>query len=376
MNPYVMDISSSRIQNAMLNLGIEPKELIRKVFEDFATKNSKEEIQIVRYNFFKRKQEELVRQIKDYIKTEIIRGFEINSSSKNQESSNNDFLITSLQYPESKLCLKPKARPVDIISKALSEVKEAISERETIDKKLQHSKEVREKARSAISKIRLKFSEFKERQKENLERIKYNEQKNIAKLLRCSTSASPNKLIIKQKFTRFSQSQTRNSSHKDLDIETQIKQYEQKMVKSKNLHDLSNLNKKKAISKLLERGFKIPKVKDLEEKELNEKLTQLVFKSKTLENRKFENLRQKEQIRYKIKEKNEEKMSRAQSRIKERAFCESVKARSLEKKLQVSNSLLEKKHFNWKREIEVRNEMQRLKDEEMLNNAERKKRIM
>lgn len=44
--------------------------------------------------------------------------------------------------------------------------------------------------------------------------------------------------------------------------------------------------------------------------------------------------------------------------------------------MQASNSMLEKKYMNWKKELEIRNEIQRLKDLEAMTNAERKKRIM
>lgn len=46
MNPYVIDISSSRVQNAMSTLGIHPSELQNKVFEDFATKDPNNEIKL------------------------------------------------------------------------------------------------------------------------------------------------------------------------------------------------------------------------------------------------------------------------------------------------------------------------------------------
>lgn len=52
------------------------------------------------------------------------------------------------------------------------------------------------------------------------------------------------------------------------------------------------------------------------------------------------------------------------------------KAKDLEEKMQASNSMLEKKYMNWKKELEIRNEIQRLKDLEAMTNAERKKRIM
>ncbi|OMJ93821.1 hypothetical protein SteCoe_3145 [Stentor coeruleus] len=376
MNFYVIDTSSLRVQNAMLNLGIEASELLKKVFEDFAAKDANEEIQIVRYNFFKRKQQELVRQIKEYIKEELMRGLEKTTQSKKQESSNNDFLITSLPYSDRKTVQRPKLNYRGLVSKALLEVKESINEKEALDKRLKHGQELREKAKSALAQSRMKFSELKEKQKLNLEKIRYNEQTNLSKLHRGYTSISPDYLSHKKKYINYSQTQSRNSSITEISIDDQMKKYEQKMSRSKQLHDLFTKNRKEAASKLLKRNLKQNTIINNEEKELTERLTKYVTKNKTAEIKRFEHRKQQNEYRFKLKEKHDERRIRAQTRIRERDVFYNERIKEIEKKMEITNGVIEKKNFDWKKELEIKNELQRLKDEEALSNAERKKRVM
>jgi hypothetical protein len=155
-----------------------------------------------------------------------------------------------------------------------------------------------------------------------------------------------------------------------------MKKYEQKMSKSKQLHDLFTKNRKEAASKLLKRNKKPSFTTNNEEKELTERLTKYVTKNKTAEIRRFEHKKQQNEHRFKLREKHDERRTRAQTRIKERDFSYSEKAKEIEKKLEVSNGIIEKKNFDWKKELEIKNELQRLKDEEALSNVERKKRVM
>ncbi|OMJ75633.1 hypothetical protein SteCoe_25190 [Stentor coeruleus] len=376
MNPYVVDLTNLRIQKAMLNLGIDSIEMIRKPIEDFKDKDTSEEVQIVRYNFYKRKQQELVRQIKEYIKDELMRGLEKSIQGKKQESVSNEILITSVTYPERKASTRPKIRNKDIINKALIEAKEAINYKKILDNKLKQGVELREKAQSALAKSRMKFYEFREKQKENLEKIRNAEQNKLSKTLSGYYSVSPTSFSYKKKPNVYSKTQSRASSIVDLDIESQIKKYEQKMIKSKNLHDLFTQTKKNAASKLLERNFRYSKAMENEEKILSERLTKYVNKNKTAEIRRSEHKRLQSENRERLREKHDEKRLKAQCRVKEKEEFDIEKAKRIEKRLEISNGILEKKNLDWKKELEIRNEMQRLKDEEALSNAERKKRVM
>lgn len=376
MNPYVVDLTNLRIQKAMLNLGIDSMEMVRKTIEDFGNKDTSEEVQIVRYNFYKRKQQELIRQIKEYVKDELMRGLEKSMQGKKQESVSNEILITSVTYPERKVSARQKMTNKDIINKALLEEKETINYQKTLENKLRQGVELREKAQSALAKNRMKFYGFREKQKENLEKIRYDEQNKLSKTLRGYYSVSPTSFSYKKKQSVYSKTQSRGSSITEIDIESQITKHEQKMNKSKNLHDLFTKTKKDAASKLLERNFKYPKATENQEKILSERLTKYVNKSKTAEVRRSEHRRQQSEIRERMREKHDERRTKAQSRVKEREYFDNEKARIIEKKMEISNGILEKKTLDWRKELEIRNEMQRLKDEEALSNAERKRRVM
>ena len=88
MDYYVLDVQKPRIQKAMLSLGIGTEELLEKTPDDFSGRDVKDEIRNLRYNFFIRKQQELIRQIKAFAKEDILKDFERNKQQKVKDSAN------------------------------------------------------------------------------------------------------------------------------------------------------------------------------------------------------------------------------------------------------------------------------------------------
>lgn len=374
MSAYVIDVLNPRLEKAMLALGINSEELIRKNLGDFSGRNITENIRNLRFNFFMRKQVELVRQVKALAKEEILKEYERNQMAKKNNQSN-DLLLTAVSFPDSQ---KKTSKYDEIVNKTYLEVAGAFTEKKKIESKLKHGQEIREKAKSELSKKKMKILELKEKQQENFEKIKIFEEKYIQNYDRAQSSkSSPKKIWSRNKFIMPSQTHSRNNSACDLEIANEITKYEAKMQKSKELHEIGIKNKKQAMSKLLEKPDRLVKLIDTNKETIElQRIFQLVSKSKVSESRRFKFIQKNAETRGKLREKLEERTRRAQSKLKEREIFDQKRAKTIERKMENSNSLMKEKHQNWLRELEVKNELQRLKDEESMLNAERKKRIM
>lgn len=372
MDYYAIDITKPRIQKAMANLGIEEDELLIKVPDDFGGKESTDEIRQMRFNYFERKQLELVRQIKSFVKDDILRNREKALKNESKAKQSGEILITSTAEILEDNFIKTKNNFRKIVDKTIVDVKEAFLEKKAIEDKLKVGERNRKKAQSAVSKNRVKIEELKEKQKENMRIIRENERKKLGLYYRSACSASPKRF---RSTNRLQETRSRSSSIQEPDIDEKISQYEEKMNRSKILYELTIQSKKNAVAKLLERNEKKSKTP---EKELNmvEKISKIIQKNKTAEDKRFLYMKQMAESREKNKEKQNERRQRAKSRIKEQELVEKQKGKEFEKKMKISNSLMQQKHCNWVKELELRSEMQRLRDEEALNNAERKKRIM
>ena len=374
MEYYAIDITKPRIQKAMENLGIAEEELVLKTQDDFGAKESNEEIRKLRFNYYERKQSELVRQIKSFVKEDILRFREKALRSERKDKPSTEVLITSLGDALEESLMKTKTNFRKIVDKTFYDVKGAFTEKNAIDEKLRAGEKNRKKAKSALSKNRSKNVELKEKQLENLKLIRESEKEKLRSYYRNTCSASPKRFKSTKGLYEESRSRSRSGSVQDIDIDEKIFQYEEKMNRSKLLYELTIQRKKNAVSKLLERT-KRPKILE-QQNSLVEKISKLVVKNKTAEDRRYSHMKLMAETREKNKEKQDERRQRAQTKLKEREVQEKNRGKEIEKRMKISNSLLQKKHKNWAKELELRNEMQRLKDEEALNNAERKKRIM
>ena len=377
MDYYVLDVQKPRIQKAMLSLGIGTEELLEKTPDDFSGRDVKDEIRNLRYNFFIRKQQELIRQIKAFAKEDILKDFERNKQQKVKDSANAYFSFATATLTN-KDTIQSANKYQNIVDRTYSEVAEAFTEKKALETKLKHGEEIREKARSEQSKRKMKITEFKEKQQQNYIKLKEIQERNIRNYDRAySTRSSRRKNISKNKFFEYLTSSSRNSSVAEIEVSSHIENYEKKMNKSKLIYDLGIKNKKQAASKLLERSEKLSKMLEAnKETEEQQRVINLISKTQSAETRRYGFLKQQAEARAKLREKNDLRTQKAQCKLKEREILNKSRANNIEKKMKISSNLLEQKHSNWARELEIRNELQRLKDEEAMLNAERKKRIL
>ena len=371
---YILDINRELIKKALLCLGIESEELRRRNLESFQERGISEDIKHLRYNFFLRKQQELVRQIKAHIKEEILR-----SIAKKQESDKNisDILeeFDSFDTQENKL-EKVKQRYQVIINRYFTNTKECLLGNQELEYKLIQGKKIRETIKTSMSRQRMKMQELRIKQKENYENKAKFKLDNSVCISRDSQSQPPSKSINRKMAGISPLSISKIDSYSELEISAKLKQYEEKMDKSKILYDNFMKNKKDAISRALERSVKSMKITEIEKnEEFNKKLSKIIEKSQSVEKRRDLFLKTQTENRIRQQIIKDGRRVKAKETFNEKERLQQLKIQELERKMEKSHNLLEEKNDKWCKELELRNELQRLKEDEILLNAERKKRI-
>ena len=371
---YILDINRELIKKALLCLGIESEELRRRNLESFQERGISEDIKHLRYNFFLRKQQELVRQIKAHIKEEILR-----SIAKKQESDKNisDILeeFDSIDTQENKL-EKVKQRYQVIINRYFTNTKECLLGNQELEYKLIQGKKIRETIKTSMSRQRMKMQELRIKQKENYENKAKFKLDNSVCISRDSQSQPPSKSINRKMAGISPLSISKIDSYSELEISAKLKQYEEKMDKSKILYDNFMKNKKDAISRALERSVKSMKITEIEKnEEFNKKLSKIIEKSQSVEKRRDLFLKTQTENRIRQQIIKDGRRVKAKETFNEKERLQQLKIQELERKMEKSHNLLEEKNDKWCKELELRNELQRLKEDEILLNAERKKRI-
>jgi hypothetical protein len=350
----------------MLALGIEDDELLLKTEDDFSSKGITPDVRHLRFAFFSRKQQELLRQIKTFMKEEYIRFNEqksrISDSDHDQSFSGQDMF--------NELISKTKQKNQEIIQKHLSSVQNNFSEIKAIEARLQNGQKIRENLKSSVTKQRMKMMEFKQKQLENLE--KYSKSPIRVKSSNRKHDLSPAKFVRRRDLSpkaRFNHDDFLNEE----ETIKKIQGFEEKMEKSKELSESFIQSKKEAISKLLEKSSKSHQ-KTSNDLEYNEKLLKIVEKANQADIRRGNLLKIQTERRIKQKEIEEQRRSKTRSKLNENRKDLEKKNKDIEEKMRRSEYVLEKKQEKWMKELEIRNELQRLRDEETLLNAERKKR--
>jgi hypothetical protein len=246
-----------------------------------------------------------------------------------------------------------------------------------LETKLLKGKKNRENSKSAVSRQRIRMQEFKKLQAEN-----YEKQQKAQELTNKSSSRLENFGIFSEisknkKKTSYSPTPfLRTDSNSDTEIDTLIRKYEEKMDKSKHIYNSFLKNKQQAISRILEKSLKTTKNLNSDKPEdYNDKLVKLVEKTYKADKRRDVIIKTQTEKRIRQKEIQDQRRSLTRSKMDEKQKDIEKKLKEIEEKMRRSEQFLEKKHDKWLKEQEIRNEIQRLKDEETLMNVERKKRI-
>jgi DNA repair exonuclease SbcCD ATPase subunit len=370
---YAIDVTHERVKSAMLILGIEENELLTKTLEDFAEKSINSDVRSLRYSFFNRKQQELVRQIKAHIRAEVMRSHELRSTSNVAEDLS-DVLDTSTKQDDQ--IEKIKKRHHELLEKHLARVKDSIKDIRALEAKLKQGQRLRETVRMSVSRQKQRMHELKAKQQENIHKVMIGTDKiSLSSIHNRGDLATPSKQKC-LKIASCSPISTAKRETSEIEISKKIKNFEDKMEKSKELHLELIQNKKEAAAKMLERSLTSSKQSEMNKSsDYRDRLSKLVEKSMRADERRFNIMKMQTEKRIRNKEMQQERRAKTRSKLDEKQRILEKRFKEIEGKMQRAENCLEKKHEKWAKELELRNELHRLRDEEMMNNVERKKRI-
>ena len=227
---YALDINNQRVKQAMDNFGIDKEELLIKTINDFGSKGTRDEIKKLRYDYYSKRLEETVRQIKDSLRSNTIRIKDDNM--KKETIMSEDSISASQVLNENKRnFLNEKNK--EILITALEEIKEELA---LIPKK--------ERPRSMAQPRSNKFSrieQLKKTQQQNFNKIKQIEEVKVRKALN-DTSYLPRsvKSAIRSRELKSLNNSLRKSlnySASEEEIVRKLNDYQEKIEKSKILHE-------------------------------------------------------------------------------------------------------------------------------------------
>lgn len=367
---YAIDITRPRTKSAMLALGVHPDELIKKSLEDFAGRNVSKEVQQLRFNYYTRKLKEVIRQLTAFIKEENLRKIK-----------------TSLDKPESPAVfltqLSTCEETVDEIQEMKNQVKNRIGKdwemmrkleniQKDVDNRLCNGNKVRERVKSQVIERRKLKRRFQERQVENLARIQEEAERKILEYDRKVEKGLWRGRAQSIDYSLISMSRRPlQDSQNDLDVDLKLQQFDAKMKKSLKIHEKSLQSRQQALLSL-RKAVKSPSIH-------NSSLTdvlKMLKKQEKVQARRHSMLQLQQEYRQKLREKHETRRSVALERLKDDELKEKRRTQAIERRMKASEDLLKEKHENWAKEMELKNELAKLRDEEALLNAERKRRVL
>lgn len=370
---YAIDITRARTKLAMLTLGIEPEELLLKSFEDFASRGISEEVQKLRYNYYSRKLQEVVRQINAHIREETMRRLQTNLASPKTQV----FLtqLSTCEEEEVDEVAEIKKREQKKLKKNFKTLNDSILIGQEIEKRLRLSDEVRERVRSEIVEKRMKMQKFKDKQQENWAKIQneLNKKSKKYKPGRPDEGRKSEKPKVGEGFSKYSKTLT-EFNESDEEVEMKMTQFDDKMLRSQRLYEKCVQQKKEAASKLLEKNY-FHKVEENPDDDL-QKITKMIEKKKRVDARRHSYMIELQERRDSLKQKHEERRSVALERVKKEERLIKDRNLAIERRMEASERLLKQNHEKLMKELELKNELSKLRDEEALLNAERKRRIM
>lgn len=368
---FAIDVENPRVQQSLLLLGIQEEDLLIKTLESFNCKETPEHIQQLRYSYYVKKQEDLVKQIKSHIKQTILKEIQLKSLNPTKLSQSTP-KTSSTPDPIERLS-RIKEKHKEKIEKTMKSIQDSFYGLQAIQKKLNEGESLRARLRSENLNKLAKNQENKEKQLENLMNLKITE-RNKWKNKRNLSSITPRMSISKKVSSRKSLSA--KSSESQEDIQNFMEKYQEKMKKHEEIYQQNIEKKRKVASMLSQKAENTCKAMKLGVKIDNEDVfLKLITKHKEAERKRKEKQDQFLENLEKSKQLTQEKREKASQRLSDHEKFLKKKAKAIEARSEMYSKILQQKQFNQTRQLELKSEFKRLKDEEISFNAERKKRI-
>ena len=351
---YALDINNQRVKAAMETLGVDKDELLLKPLSDFGHKSTREEIKQLRFSYYTRRLEETVQQIKDIIRSKTIKfrpdqtkSISITPEEEAEESMNG----TEESAPgEKKLFINEKNK--ETLITALEEIKE---------EKLMNERKERPKSMAQPRSVKMsRIEQFKKTQQINMAKIRDDEEIKVKnalshsfRLARPSRSTPRNKDASNLLITDKKQGEIQNP---ELEIAEKLMKYEEKLEKSRILHEKQVLMKRESARS-------------------QQSDTKICPSSANNDRKHQKNLRLLEKWQ-KLKSFKEQRAKKLEEIEKDFKKAISEKEATLSRKLNAAEKIIKNRKASIGKEIELKIELQKLRDEDAGIKVKRAQKMM
>lgn len=358
---YALDINNPRIKSAMDTLGIEKEELIVKTFNDFGAKGTRDEIKQLRFDYYTKRIEETVKLIKSVMQskrsktkdTTIKTSYE--DESYEQESS-------QLLQPDKKIFMNERNK--EVLITALHSIK---------DFHIKPESRVRPKSMANPRSAKLtKIEQFKKTQQENYSKILNMEEIKVRKAL--SQSFNSAKASASTPKSRNLNQTTPKPLHFPIepDVSEKLARFDEKLEKSRVLHEKQVLMKKESARMQQSIG----RFGTIDEECKNEIIVKMIEKTRAVSERREKRKQEIQEKWEKVKDFKEQKVKKLQEiETQFRQYIQN-KEINLQRKLVAADKVVKNRKASIGKEIELKIEQQKLRDEEALIKLRRAHKIM
>lgn len=356
---YAVDLTKGKIKHAIAELGINAELLKLKSLQDFRDEDLNDEVANLRHDHYTKKQLDLVKMINDKVRESMLK------PQKSISSRPVIFMTQVTDIEQSKTSETDKLKMIQQrkLINSLKDIERNILGGLEIDKRIEKSREAKQKHLSMKTVRKVAMEKFKEKQAENLTKIKKTEEKKSINT-RYSTSTP------KAQRTNSGEYYIKDNYLNETDpkIEEKIQSYEARMKKSQAVRENQISLKKSAVTKLLEKFP--PKQRENSLENESEKIIKLISKQEAFKERHDNMLAYQQTKRLKVKNDMEKRFEDVRKKLKNMDLHDE-KDMVLKKKLAKSEQILKQKHNEWMKKLEIRSEVHRLKEESIAIELER-----
>lgn len=358
---FALDVTNLRVKSAMEKLGVDKKELIVKTLNDFGSKGTRDEIKKLRFDYYVRRLEETVKIIKNTMQPIRPRTKETTNKSAIEDEL---FEKTSVPLTSNEKKVFLNERNKEVLITALEEIRD-FHEKPQYKERPKSTANPRDKLK--------KIDQFKKNQQENLNRIRDREEMKVRKALsqgfNYNKPANPtpkNKVLINTtgKNLRFCSG--------ELDIAEKLARFDEKLEKSKILHEKQILMKKESARTQQSIG----KLCSITDENQNELLVKILERSRAVSERREKRKQDLQDKWERVKTFKEQKAKKIDEIDKEFKKTIHNKEISLEKKQIAAEKIVKNRKASVGMEVELKIEQQKLKDEEAFIKLRRAHKVM
>ncbi|CAG9318077.1 unnamed protein product [Blepharisma stoltei] len=393
MNAYILDVSSPFVITALEELGISPRELLKKSLEDFAEPGLSQEFQSLRYDHYTNRLLDTAQKIRNFIKSHYnslqshIRHSSAPESQRSQsatfsqENSQTFRAATAYQNEAEKLNqIKEKNKelilswiPTNFLDNSPEKSKSSESGRKikkfTSQKHevyLEHLKKFKEQQLAASKAIKAK--EIKMQKELSNRLIKSMSEHGLREKLaeeEKKRKIKEREEIFKKKQEEIKHDKEMKEDGMEMEIKNKLNQFQWKIMKSEETHEAEIKKKLDILARHKEMAEIVAKNQEfLKRSQEMEVLCKIINKQESVKERRIQIKRKYLDEIKNRRHKSESKRQKAIERLKSQEKQLENNSTVLEKQLNATQQLISQKLSENEKELKLRQELQRLKNED------------